>query len=88
MYLNDHPERNVIIDGYKQNQLFFLSFARIWHQKTTEEYLKNLVKTDSHSPSYFRVNGTLINVDGFHNTFNTKKGDKLYKDSKDRIRIW
>ena len=88
MYLNDHPERNVIIDGYKQNQLFFMSFARIWHQKTTDEYLKNLVKTDSHSPSYFRVNGTLINVDGFHNTFNTKQGDKLYKDSKDRIRIW
>ena len=88
MYLNDHPERNVIIDGYKQNQLFFMSFARIWHQKTTDEYLKNLVKTDSHSPSYFRVNGTLINVDGFHNTFNTKQGDKLYKDFKDRIKIW
>ena len=88
MYLNDHHERDVRIDGYTQNQLFFMSFARIWHQKTTDEYLKNLVKTDSHSPSYFRVNGTLINVDGFHNTFNTKKGDKLYKDSKDRIRIW
>lgn len=88
MYLNDHHERDVRIDGYTQNQLFFMSFARIWHQKTTDEYLKNLVKTDSHSPSYFRVNGTLINVDGFHNIFETKPGDKLYKESKERIRIW
>ena len=88
LYLKDHPEKNVKVDGYTQDELFFMNFARIWRQKATEEYLKNLVKSDPHSPNYFRVNGLLINIDAFHNTFKTKKGEKLYKEPKDRIKIW
>ncbi len=88
LYLKDHPDKRERVNGYSQNQMFFMSFARVWRQKATEEYLKNLVKSDSHSPAYFRVNGTLINVDGFHQTFRTEKGDKLYKSPKSRIRIW
>ena len=88
LYLKDHPEKNIKVDGYTQDELFFMNFARIWRQKTTEEYLKNLVKSDSHSPNYFRVNGLLINIDAFHNIFKTKKGEKLYKEPKDRIKIW
>ena len=88
LYLKDHPEKNIKVDGYTQDELFFMNFARIWRQKATEEYLKNLVKSDSHSPNYFRVNGLLINIDAFHNIFKTKKGEKLYKEPKDRIKIW
>lgn len=88
LYLKDHPEKNIKENGYTQNELFFMNFGRIWRQKATEEYLKNLVKSDPHSPNYFRVNGLLINIDAFHNTFKTKKGDKLYKEPKDRIKIW
>ena len=88
LYLKDHPEKNIKENGYNQNELFFMNFGRIWRQKATEEYLKNLVKSDPHSPNYFRVNGLLINIDAFHDTFKTKKGDKLYKEPKDRIKIW
>jgi neprilysin len=88
LYLKDHPEKNIKENGYTQNELFFMNFGRIWRQKATEEYLKNLVKSDPHSPNYFRVNGLLINIDAFHDTFKTKKGDKLYKEPKDRIKIW
>lgn len=88
MYLADHPEKNVKVNGVSQEELFFMNYARIWRQKATEEYLNNLAKSDSHSPNYFRVNGTLINVDAFHELFKTKKGDKLYKEDKDRIKIW
>ncbi|MDO5089450.1 MAG: M13 family metallopeptidase [Leptotrichiaceae bacterium] len=88
MYLNDHPEKNIKINGYTQNELFFMNYARIWRQKATEEYLKNLVKSDSHSPNYYRVNGTLPNVDAFHNIFKTEKGNKLYKAPENRIKIW
>ena len=87
LYLKDHPEKNIKENGYTQNELFFMNFGRIWRQKATEEYLKNLVKSDPHSPNYFRVNG-LLNIDAFHDTFKTKKGDKLYKEPKDRIKIW
>ena len=88
LYLKEHPEKNVKVNGYSQNQLFFMSFARVWRQKATEEYLKNLVKTDSHSPAYLRVNGTLINVDGFYETFEIRKESNLYKEPEKRIRIW
>lgn len=88
MYLKDHPEKDIKINGYTQNELFFMNHARIWRQKATEEYLKNLVKSDPHSPNYYRVNGIFPNVDAFHNIFKTEKGNKLYKESKDRIKIW
>lgn len=89
LYLKEHPEKNVKVNGYSQNQLFFMSFARVWRQKATEEYLKNLVKTDSHSPAYLRVNvELLINVDGFYETFEIRKESNLYKEPGKRIRIW
>ena len=87
MYMKDHPNST---KAYSDtiNKLFFLSFARMWRQKSTPEYLKNLAKTDSHSPNIFRVNGTLVNVDAFHKVFETKPGDKMYKAPEDRIKIW
>ena len=88
MYLKDHPEKNVKEGEFTQNQLFFLNYARIWREKATQESLINQVKTDPHSPSIFRVNGILKNVDAFHKVFNTKAGDRLYKKEKNRIRIW
>lgn len=88
MYLKDHPEKNVKVNGFTQEELFFMNYSRIWRQKATTEYLNNLVKSDSHSPNYFRVNGTLKNVDAFHEIFKTKKGDKLYKEKDERIKIW
>lgn len=88
MYLKDHPEKNIKEGEFTQNQLFFLNYARIWREKATKESLINQVKTDPHSPSIFRVNGILKNVDAFHKVFNTKAGDRLYKKEKNRIRIW
>ncbi len=88
LYLEDHPEKNVKVGNYTQNELFFINNARIWRQKATQEYLNNLVKSDSHSPNYFRVNGTFKNVEAFHEIFKTKEGDKLYKSPEDRIKIW
>ena len=88
LYLKDHPEKNVKFEGYTQEELFFMSYARSWREKITDESLKNLVKSDPHSPPYYRVNGVLENMDTFHELFKTKKGDKLYKEPKDRIKIW
>ena len=87
LYLKDHPNSSKVYPD-TINKLFFLSFARMWRQKSTPEYLKNLAKTDSHSPNIFRVNGTLENIDAFHKVFETKPGDKMYKAPEDRIKIW
>ena len=87
LYMKDHPNSTKVYPD-TTSKLFFLSFARMWRQKSTPEYLKNLAKSDSHSPNIFRVNGTLVNVDAFHKVFETKQGDTMYKAPQDRIKIW
>ena len=87
LYLRDHSE-NQQIDGFTQNQRFFMSWATIWRTKIKDEALKNQVKTDPHSPGYYRAIGPLENVDAFYKAFNVKEGDKMYKAPTKRIIIW
>ena len=87
MYLKDKGTY-ANIDGYTPQQRFFLSWATIWRTKTTDEAVVNQVKTDPHSPGFYRSFGPIINIDAFHDAFQTKPGDKLYKAPKDRIKIW
>lgn len=87
MYLKDKGNPGKI-DGFTQEQRFFISWATIWRTKSTEEALINQIKTDPHSPGYYRAFGPIINVDGFHEAFDVKEGDKMYKAPKDRIKIW
>ena len=87
MYLKDKGTYGNI-DGFTPQQRFFLSWATIWRTKATNEALENQVKTDPHSPGYFRSFGPIININAFHEAFQTKPGDKLYKAPKDRIKIW
>lgn len=76
------------IDGYTPDQRFFLSIARIWRVKTRDEYLRNYVKNDPHSPAIWRVNGPLMNFTPFYEAFDVQPGDQNYKTEEDRIKIW
>ncbi|SEF66022.1 putative endopeptidase [Halpernia humi] len=87
MYLKDHGNPGKI-SGYTQDQRFFMSWATVWRTKSTDKYMSNQVKTDPHSPGYYRSFGPIINLDAFQNAFNLKPGDKLYKAPEDRIKIW
>ncbi len=87
MYLKDKGNPG-LIDGYTQDQRFFLSWATIWRTKTTDEFVVNQVKTDPHSPAQYRATGPIINLDAFHKAFETKEGDKLYIPKEKRIVIW
>ncbi|MDH6252939.1 putative endopeptidase [Chryseobacterium sp. H1D6B] len=87
MYLKDKGNPGVI-SGFTQDQRFFLSWATVWRTLSSEKYMTNQVKTDPHSPGYFRSFGPLINVDAFYKAFDVKQGDKLYKKPEDRIKIW
>ncbi|AIM36758.1 endothelin-converting protein [Sphingobacterium sp. ML3W] len=87
MYLKDKGNPG-LIDGYTQEQRFFLSWATIWRTKTTDEFVVNQVKTDPHSPAQYRAFAPIINLDGFHDAFDTKEGDKLFVPKNDRIVIW
>lgn len=87
MYLKDKGNVEKI-SGYDQSQRFFLSWATVWRTKSTEQYLINQVKTDPHTPGYFRAFAPLINVDAFYKAFEVKEGDTHYKKPEDRIKIW
>ena len=87
MYLKDKGKIGKI-DGYTQEQRFFMSWATVWRTKATEKFLINQVKTDSHSPGMYRAVGPLENTDTWYDAFKVKEGDKHYKEPEKRIKIW
>ncbi|MCG2792494.1 MAG: M13 family metallopeptidase [Weeksellaceae bacterium] len=87
MYLKDNGAPGKI-DSYTPDQRFFLSWATVWRTLSTEKYLTNQVKTDPHSPGFFRSFGPLVNTEAFYKAFDLKSGDKLYKKPEERIKIW
>lgn len=87
MYLKDHGNPG-LINGYTQDQRFFLSWATVWRTKATDQSMINQVKTDPHSPGYFRSFGPLVNMDAFYKAFDIKPTDKMYRKPEERVRIW
>lgn len=77
-----------IIDGLTGDERFFLGMAQVWRSKYRDESIELRVKTDPHSPAYYRVNGVVPNVDAFYETFTVREGDGHYLASEDRVRIW
>ncbi len=77
-----------VIDGYTGDQRFFLSYGQIWRRKYQDADLRHRMYADPHSPSEFRVNGIVRNMDAWYEAFGVKPGDKLYLAPNDRVRIW
>ena len=77
-----------VLDGYTSNQRFFLGWGQIWRRKYRDAELVKRLVTDPHSPSHFRGNGPVTNLDAFYEAFNVKPGDKLFKPKEERIQIW
>jgi len=77
-----------ILDGFTGPQRVFLGWAQVWRQKAREDYVRNQVVTDPHSPAYYRVNGTIRNIDAWYEAFGVRDGDKLWVAPADRVRIW
>jgi putative endopeptidase len=77
-----------VIDGYTGDQRFFLGWAQVWRRLYREPELKRRLVTDPHSPSQYRCNGIVSNMDAFYEAFSVKPGDKMYIAPEDRVRIW
>ena len=77
-----------VIDGLTGDQRFFISWAQVWRTKMRDGALREQVMSDVHSPSYFRVNGPLPNINEWYDAFNVHPGDKLYIKPEDRVSIW
>ncbi|QDA61544.1 M13-type metalloendopeptidase [Hymenobacter jejuensis] len=79
---------NQLVDGLTPDQRFFLSYAFIWRTKARNESVRTQVLTDPHSPSGFRVDGPLSNLDAFYTAFNIEEGDAMWRPAKERVVIW
>src|SRR5699024_7481690 len=84
MYLKDKGDPG-LIDGFTQQQRFFISWATIWRTKITDQAVVNQVKTDPHSPAQYRSIGPIVNMDEFHEAFDTKPGDAMFVPKAKRI---
>ena len=77
-----------VIDETTGTQRFFFGWAQVWRRLYRDAELSKRLLTDPHSPSEFRANGPITNLDAFYEAFDVKPGDKLYKKPEDRIQIW
>jgi len=81
-------EKPKAIDGFSDDQRFFLAFAQLWRGKIRPEALKRKIQEDVHPWGEFRVNGAPFNVAEFYRVFSIKPGDKLYRAPEQRPVIW
>ena len=77
-----------VIDGLTGDQRFFVGYASIWRTKFRDAALRNQLLTNPHSPGMARAFVPLTNNDAFMKAFNVKPGDKMWRDPKDRVKIW
>lgn len=81
-------KKQQVINGFTPEQRFFLGYAITEAGSTRPALLKQRLVTDPHSPSMFRVNGPLSNMEEFYEAFTLKKDDKLYRAPDERAKIW
>jgi putative endopeptidase len=72
---------------YTDEQLFFLSYGQNWRNKVREPAARQQLVTDGHAPSEFRAD-TVRNLDPWYAAFKVKRGQKLYLEPKNRVRLW
>jgi predicted metalloendopeptidase len=83
-----HGKPAPVIDGFTAEQRIFMGLAQARRGKARDAALIAQVKSDPHSPSEFRVNGSLRNHPGFYDAFNVKPGDRMYLAPQDRVVFW
>ncbi|UQS86245.1 M13 family peptidase [Nicoliella spurrieriana] len=67
---------------------FFINWARIWRNKSTQQREQLLLSIDVHAPSELRATVQVKNLADFYITFDVTAGDGMYLAPKDRVNIW
>ncbi len=74
--------------GLTADQRFFLAYSGVWAENIRDEYALQLTKSDPHSLTRQRVNGTLPHIDAWYEAFDIKPSDSLYIAPENRAKIW
>jgi putative endopeptidase len=85
-YLDENGRET--INGFTPEQRFFIAFGQVWQNNIREAELVQRIKSDSHSPGKYRVNGTLSNMPEFFEAFEVKDGDPMRQPADKIVKIW
>ena len=88
MALKNDPKAGDKIDGYTQDQRFFLNWARVWRNNMREKMQIVLLNTNPHAPAPLRAIGAPSNMDSFAAAFQCKPGDAMVRSGDKQVKIW
>jgi putative endopeptidase len=74
------------VDGLSAKQRFFLGWANVWCQHRTDAMTRMLVTVDPHSPSKYRVNGTVSNMPEFREAYHCAATAPMV--NQNACRVW
>ncbi|KAK3840046.1 MAG: hypothetical protein JOS17DRAFT_725821 [Linnemannia elongata] len=74
------------LDAYTPEQLFFIAYGRQWCGKMRPAALLNQIRTNSHSPDKWRINGVAQNSPDFAKAFKCKAGAPMNPVNK--CEVW
>ncbi|GGY24140.1 peptidase [Rhodanobacter panaciterrae] len=89
MALKSNPEEaSKQIDGYSQDQRFFLNWARVWRGSMRDKTAELLINTNPHAPESLRAIGAPSNMPAFATAFQCKPGDAMVRADDKQVKIW
>ena len=77
-----------VINGFTPEQRFYLSYSGVWAGHVRDEEIRNLTKSDVHSLSRWRVNGTLPHIDAWYEAFGITEESPMFVPKEERLNIW
>jgi len=87
--LKNHPEEaKAKIDGYTEDQRFFLNWARVWRGSIRDKAQEVYLNADPHSPMKFRAIGAPSNMPAFASAFQCKPTDPMVRPADKQVKIW
>lgn len=81
-------KKSPVMAGFTGEQRFFIAWAQGWKTLMRDEYLKQMIATNPHSPGNFRAVAPLTNMTEFYDAFGVKEGDGMYRPADKRVNIW
>jgi len=76
------------IDGYTEDQRFFIAFARIWAGNILPKAQEVRLNTDPHAPAKYRAIGAPSNMPTYARAFACKAGDAMVRKGDVPVKIW
>ena len=76
------------IDGYTEDQRFFIAFARVWASSILPKAQEVRLNTDPHAPAQYRAIGAPSNMPAFAQAYSCKAGDAMVRGTDTQVKIW